>query len=134
MARSEARLLTAAIAFTVVVCGLLVIYLAAYARVTLLGIDQAQARTSLRAKSLQNETLKAQLADLGSPTRIKAYAVKMKLTKDARRTDYIKPASGLPTQTASADGVATTDAGSVAASEGTSSGPTPDGNSTTRHD
>lgn len=68
--RSEMRLMGAATACTAVVCGLLLLYLAAYAHVTRLGIDQAQARVRLRQTQLRNEMLRAQCDGLQSPQRI----------------------------------------------------------------
>lgn len=136
MSRSETRLLTTTVCCALAICGLLVVYLAAYARVTLLGIDQAQMRSVLRQKRLDNETLKAQLADLQSPDRIAAGAARIGLTRDAKRIDYIKPPSPQPQlKTADAyDNTATTAGGSMADSQGTDSGPTSDDNSTNRND
>ena len=45
---------------TAIVCGLLLLYLAAYAHVSRLGYDQAQARTQLRQNQLENESLRAE--------------------------------------------------------------------------
>ncbi len=92
LARSEARLLALAISGTALVCGLLVVYLAAYAHVTLLGIDQAQIRVAVRQKRLDNETLRADLAALQSPDRIAAAAQgTLGMTRAPRRVDYIVP-------------------------------------------
>jgi hypothetical protein len=136
MSRSEARLLTSTVICALAICTVLVGYLAAYAHVTMLGIDQAQMRSVLRQKRLDNETLLAQLADLQSPTRIAAGAARLGLTRDAKRIDYIKPTDSPPqTQTADAyDNAATTAGGSMAGSQGTDSGPTSGDNSTNRND
>lgn len=93
MAKSEARLVTMAVACVVIVCGLLVVYLAAYAHITLLGIDQAQMRTSLKQKRNENETLKATLAALQSPDHVTAAALAMGMTCDHRHTYYIAPSA-----------------------------------------
>jgi len=60
LGRSEMRLMGLATTCTAIVCGLLVLYLAAYAHVSQLGYDQAQARTQLRQNQLQNESLRAE--------------------------------------------------------------------------
>ena len=73
--RSEMRLVGYATTCTGVVCGLLLLYLAAYAHVTQLGIDQAQARSALRASRLKNEMLRAERDHLQSPQRVVAAAL-----------------------------------------------------------
>jgi cell division protein FtsL len=134
MSRNETRLLTTIICCALALSSLLVVYLAAYARVTMLGIDQAQMRSVLRQKRQNNETLRAQLADLQSPDRIAAGAARLGLTRDAKRTDYIKPPSP-QAQTADAyENAPTTVGESMAGSQGTASGPTSDDNSTNRND
>lgn len=89
LTRSELRLLVSTVAFAIVFCGLLVVYLSAYARVTSLGIEQAQMRTELRAKRLTNQLLLAELASLKNPDRITAKAVALGLTKHSSQVDYI---------------------------------------------
>jgi len=96
MARSEARLLTMAVTCTAVVCALLVLYLAAYAHITFLGINQATMRTALREKRLENETLKATLASLQNPDHVAAFALAKGMTRDPRRIDYIAPPPAAP--------------------------------------
>lgn len=91
LSRSEARLLTMAISCTVIVCALLVVYLAAYAHVATLGMGQAKLRTELRQKRLENEKLKAALAASLNPDRIAARAALIGMTRDHRRVDYIAP-------------------------------------------
>lgn len=91
LSRSEARLLTMAISCTVIVCALLVVYLAAYAHVATLGMGQAQLRTELRQKRRENETLKATLAVSLNPDRISTRANQLGMTRDHRRVDYIVP-------------------------------------------
>lgn len=91
IARSEARLLTMAVTCTAVVCTLLVLYLAAYAHITQLGINQSQMRTALRQKRLDNETLKSTLAGLRNPDHVAAFALAKGMTRDPRRVDYIAP-------------------------------------------
>lgn len=60
LGRSEMRLMGLATTCTAIVCGLLLLYLAAYAHVSQLGYDQAQARTQLRQNLLVNENLRAE--------------------------------------------------------------------------
>ena len=60
LGRSEMRLMGLATTCTAIVCGLLLLYLAAYAQVSRLGYDQAQARTQLRQNQLENESLRAE--------------------------------------------------------------------------
>jgi len=80
LARSEARLMGIAVTSAVVVCALIVIYLAAYAHVTLLGIDQARARVQLRQDQQRNETLRATRDYLQSPDRVAAAATALGMT------------------------------------------------------
>lgn len=74
LGRSEMRLMGVATTCTAVVCGLLLLYLAAYAHVTRLGIDQASARGQLRENRLKNEMLRAERDRLQSPQRVIAAA------------------------------------------------------------
>ena len=74
LGRSEMRLMGIATACTAVVCALLLLYLAAYARVTQLGIAQASARGHLHQAQLRNELLSAERNSLESPQRIVAAA------------------------------------------------------------
>ena len=60
LGRSEMRLMGLATTCTAIVCGLLLLYLAAYAHVSQLGYDQAEARVQLRQNQLQNESLRAE--------------------------------------------------------------------------
>ena len=80
LGQSEIRLMGLATTCTAVVCGLLLLYLAAYANVTQLGISQAQARTALRASRLKNEMLRAKRDRLQSPERVIAAAEKQGMT------------------------------------------------------
>ena len=75
LARSEMRLMGLATACTAVVCALLLLYLAAYAHVTQLGIEESQARAVLRQNQVRNELLQAERNTLESPQRITAAAV-----------------------------------------------------------
>jgi len=126
MARSEARLLTMAVTCTAVVCALLVLYLAAYAHITSLGINQAQMRTALRQKRLENETLKATLAGLQNPDHVAAFALAKGMTRDPRRIDYIAPPppASLPARTAFLSSF--DDTPTPNRPQGTTSGPTDD--------
>jgi len=90
MGRAEMRLMGMATTCTAVVCGLLLVYLAAYARVTRLGIDQAEARTLLVRRQLQNEMLRAERDRLQSPQRVIAAATALGMTsRGATRVNYI---------------------------------------------
>ena len=74
LSRSEMRLMGLAMTCTAVVCALLLLYLAAYAHVTQLGIEQSQARGQLRQNQNRNEMLQAERNSLESPQRIVAAA------------------------------------------------------------
>jgi cell division protein FtsL len=155
MDRSEARLLAWTVSAAILVCGLLVVYLAAYARVTTLGLAQSKMRAVYRAEWQENQLLRAQEAALKSPYRIADRAERLGLTKDHKRVDYIPPSVSMPdapapimlgaaaqadafadsnvTTTTAGDAVANK-AGSEADSQGTDSGTTKDDNSADRHD
>ena len=89
MPRSEARLLAFAIAGTALMCAVLVVYLAAYAHVSQLGLEQTRARAQLRQARQENELLQAKRALLQSPARIIAAAQKLGMTTGAQRVTYI---------------------------------------------
>ena len=90
LARSEMRLMGLATVCTAVVCGLLLLYLAAYAQVTRLGIAQAEARVTLRQNRLQNEMLRAERDRLQSPASVIARATALGMTpRGASRVDYL---------------------------------------------
>jgi len=91
LARSEARLLAMAVACTVSVCALLVIFLAEYAHVTYLGIKQANDRTTLRALQSENALLTSECAHLQSPDRIASGAVYLGMTKNFTHIAYVRP-------------------------------------------
>jgi len=126
MARSEARLLTMAVTCTAVVCALLVLYLAAYAHITQLGINQAQMRTALRQKRLENETLKATLAGLQNPDHVAAFALARGMTRDPRRVDYIAPPPPAPAVARMASPSSLDDTSAINRPQGTHSGSTDD--------
>lgn len=90
LARSEMRLMGLATICTAIVCGLLLVYLAAYAQVTKLGIAQAEARVTLRQNRLQNEMLRAERDRLQSPASVIARATALGMTpRGASRVDYL---------------------------------------------
>jgi cell division protein FtsL len=92
LARQEAKLLAAVVACTTVVCGLLVVYLAAYAQVASLGIQMSKARVELRKERLLGETLRAQVARAASPARISSAAVKNGMVlQRAEQICYVNP-------------------------------------------
>jgi hydrogenase maturation factor HypE len=82
---------------TATVCCLLLIYLAAYAQVTKLGIAQANMRLALRQERIENAILGAQYDWLRSPRRISDAAANFKMARDAERTVYITGAQPGPT-------------------------------------
>ncbi len=98
LARSEARLMSLAMTCTACICGLLILYLAAYARITTLGIAQSHQRMLLRQATLENETLKAECAALQSPHRIIAAVTAQGMTRDTPPATYIAPTSLLTMQ------------------------------------
>lgn len=108
LARSEARLLALAVTGTIVVCGLLVLYLAAYAHVSDLGMEQSRRQREWRAARQQNELLRARLAVLQNPKSIARAARAQGMAQGASRVDYlaarIRP--GTPTRAAAGDDAA----------------------------
>ncbi len=90
LAQSEMRLMGLATACTGLVCALLLLYLAAYAHVTQLGIDQAQARAQLRQNQLRNALLQAERNSLECPQRIEAAAAAQGMTpRGATPVNYV---------------------------------------------
>ena len=80
LGRSEMRLMGLATTCTAIVCGLLLLYLAAYARVSQLGYDQAEARVQLRQNQLQNESLRAERDRLQSRRHVIQEALALGMT------------------------------------------------------
>lgn len=90
LSRSEMRLMGVATACTAVVCALLLLYLAAYAQVTQLGIDQSTARTELHRNQMRRQLLEAERNALESPQRITAAAIAEGMVPRGRTSvDYI---------------------------------------------
>ena len=97
LGRSEMRLMGLASVCTAVVCGLLLLYLAAYAHVTRLGIDQANARGQLRRNLMQNEMLQAERDRLQSPHRVIAAATALGMTeRGSAPIEYLSSTVSLP--------------------------------------
>lgn len=97
LAQQEAKLLAGLVACTSIVCGLLVIYLAAYARVASLGLQMSQARVELRSQRLLGESLRAQVAWASSPARIsKAAENNHMVLQHTVRICYVDPADQTP--------------------------------------
>jgi len=93
LGRSEMRLMGLATTSTAVVCALLLLYLAAYAHVTQLGIEQAQARLQLRRNQVQNEMLQSERDRLESPQRVIAAATAGgMMPRGATPVNYIRAA------------------------------------------
>lgn len=89
LVRSEARLLTVAVSATALMCAVLLVYLAAYAHVTQLGLEQSQAKAELHAAQQENDRLQAQFTILQSPRRVAAAAQKLGMTLGGRPATYI---------------------------------------------
>lgn len=90
LGRSEMRLMGLATTCTAIVCGLLLLYLAAYAHVSQLGYDQAEARTRLRQYQLQNESLRAERDRLQSRRHVIQEALALGMTpRGATPISYI---------------------------------------------
>ena len=83
-------MLSVALACTVTVCCLLVVYLAAYAHVDQLGINQATMRSKLHQERMDNEILKAEYAALRDPNRIAAFAANLQMVRGAQHVVYIR--------------------------------------------
>ena len=104
LGRSEMRLMGLATICTAVACALLLLYLAAYAQVTRLGIDQAQARTQLRQFQIRNELLEAERNALESPQRIDAAAAAAGMVpRGSTPVDYVSANSVRRQQAAQGD-------------------------------
>ncbi len=134
LGRSEMRLMGAATTCTAVVCGLLLLYLAAYAHVTQLGIDQSQARAQLRDNRLQNEMLRAERDRLQSPQRVIAAAVALGMTpREGTPIAYVAPPPRAePNRAAGQDGSREA-SGTRGREQGTNGGTTADSASTSFH-
>ncbi len=90
LAQSEMRLMGLATVCTAVACALLLVYLAAYAHVTQLGIAQATARTQLHQNQIRNELLQAERNSLECPQRIETAATVLGMTpRGATPVNYI---------------------------------------------
>lgn len=90
LSRSEMKLMGIATVCTAVVCALLLLYLAAYAQVTQLGIAQSQARSELRHNQMRHQLLEAERNALESPQRITAAAAAEGMTPRGRTpVDYV---------------------------------------------
>lgn len=91
LAQSEMRLMGLATACTAVACALLLVYLAAYAHVTQLGIAQAAARTQLHQNQIRNELLQAERNSLECPQRIETAALALGMTpRGATPVNYVR--------------------------------------------
>ncbi len=84
LSRSEMRLMGIATVCTAIVCALLLLYLAAYAQVTQLGIAQSEARKDLRHNQMRRQLLEAERNSLESPQRIEAAAAAEGMTPRGR--------------------------------------------------
>jgi len=99
------RLMGLASVCTAVVCGLLLLYLAAYAQVTRLGIAQANARGQLRRNLMQNEMLQAERDRLQSPHRVIAAAMALGMTeRGSVPIEYLSDGHGSVTRIDVGDG------------------------------
>ena len=112
LGRSEMRLMGVATTCTVVACALLLLYLAAYAQVTQLGIEQSAARRVLHQNQMHRLLLEAERNTLESPQHITAAAIAQGMVPRGRTpVDYIaarnKNAQEANTQEASTQGNST---------------------------
>ena len=89
--KSERRLMSFAIGITGLICVLLVAYLAVYANLTRLGIEDSQARMLERSLQVDNDRLRLEYAELRSPERVSAAAVAQKMSTSGTVVDYINP-------------------------------------------
>ncbi len=95
LSRAEMRLMGLATVCLGVVCALFLLYLAAYAQVTQLGIAQASARAELRRSQLRFQLLEAERNSLQSPQRILAAAAAQGMMPRGRTpVSYIKNTPG----------------------------------------
>ena len=127
LGRSEMRLMGLATTCTAIVCGLLLLYLAAYAHVSQLGYDQAEARSRLRHSQLLNESLRARRDFLQSRSHVIHEALALGMTpRGATPISYItvpRRAKGGPRQEKprrdgpEQDGMKATDGGAAPAGE-----------------
>jgi hypothetical protein len=106
LARSEARLLAVVLIVTALACGSLVFYLAAYAQVASLGIQQSAARVKLRQIRMDGEVLRAQCERAASPDIIRAAAANMGMTSSPTRIAYVE-VGGQPLSLEAAAGTST---------------------------
>lgn len=102
LAQSEMRLMGLATVCTAVACALLLVYLAAYAHVTQLGIAQAQARTQLHQNQIRSELLQAERNSLECPQRIETAAAALGMTpRGATPVNYVPAQKSVAAQTES---------------------------------
>jgi cell division protein FtsL len=111
LARSEARMLTVAVAVATLMCATLVIYLAAYAHVTYLGLEQAAAHRQLNQEISANHRLQVEQANLQDRGRIVNEALKMHMTLYTGPTTYVTaPTADAQPNAGGINGGTTTDA------------------------
>jgi hypothetical protein len=89
LARSEGKLITAAIGIASCFCASLILYLCSYAQISSLGMREAASRVELRQTQEQNEFLLAQYNALRSPQRIVPAALALKMQNIAPTATYI---------------------------------------------
>jgi len=94
LARSEARLLALAVTATALMCAVLVVYLAAYARVQQIGLEQTQALSERHRLTLEHDQLQKQLADLQCPARVARAAQAQGMTQGGVAAKYINASDG----------------------------------------
>ncbi len=112
LARSEARMLALAVAVTALMCAVLVVYLAAYARVTQLGLEQSAAHRQLAQEVMENHRLAVEQAELQDRGRIVAEAGKLHMALYTGPTTYVTAGgAGAPPDTQGESGGTTADDG-----------------------
>jgi hypothetical protein len=111
LARSEARMLTVAVAVATLMCVTLVIYLAAYAHVTWLGLEQSAAHRQLSREISINHRLQVEQANLQDRGRIVTEALKMHMALYTGPTTYVTaPSADAQANAGGVNGGTTTDA------------------------
>ncbi len=137
LARSEMRLMGFATACTAVACALLLVYLAAYAHVTQLGIAQATARTQLHQNQIRSELLQAERNSLECPQRIETAAAVQGMTpRGATPVNYVTAQNSVAVQNDTKQVGITQDRAEVASDweQGSSGGTTEDSSAAASRD
>ena len=87
-------MLTLAVGVTALMCAVLVIYLAAYAHVTQLGLEQDDAHQQWIQAERENHLLQVQQAELQNPASIATRAAHLGMTLYTGPTIYVTASTG----------------------------------------